>query len=187
MRPRQIVRKRPPEWRSSSRFLHVVVVRVLLVGGCLATVSCGGSSDDPADVVAPPMAPTGLSVVAVGRTDIVIGWTDNATDETGYEVWKCTGSGCSDVAQIATLGVDAIAYADRGLAESTTYRYQVRAYNLGGPSTFSNAAEGTTFDFNVVPDLGNCINPATNEVVASGVTRAQCAEICPTCEWTSRV
>ncbi len=92
----------------------------------------------------PPAAPTDLAVNAISHSQIDLTWTDNATDETGFKIERCTGVGCSDFAQIATVGADVAGYANTGLAASTSYSYRVRATNDGGDSNYSNTATAVT-------------------------------------------
>jgi fibronectin type 3 domain-containing protein len=90
----------------------------------------------------PPAAPTSLNATAVSSSQINLSWTDNATNETGYYVERSTDG--TNFTQIASLGVNATSYSSTGLSASTLYYYQVRAYNDGGPSGYSNVASTTT-------------------------------------------
>jgi len=94
--------------------------------------------------VTPPAAPTGLTASAVSSSQINLAWTDNATNETGFKIERCTGPGCTNFAQIATVGVGVTSYANTGLAASTSYSYRVRATNTGGDSAYSNTATAVT-------------------------------------------
>jgi hypothetical protein len=95
-----------------------------------------------------PTPPTQLEALASYPGDIAISltWLDNSFDETGFEIERCTGSGCTDFTLYATR--DSSMYGpwfnDVGLAEATTYSYRVRAVNAAGASTYSNVAEATT-------------------------------------------
>jgi tripartite motif-containing protein 71 len=82
--------------------------------------------------------------VAVSRSQINLAWVDNANNETGFKIERCTGSKCTDFAQIATVGVNVTTFANSGLGSRTTYRYRVRAYNDSGDSAYSNIAKATT-------------------------------------------
>jgi hypothetical protein len=93
-----------------------------------------------------PAAPTNLTATAAGTSRIDLGWSDNATNETGFNIERCQGDGCSNFAEIATVGANVSSFANTGLAASTTYRYRVRARNAGGFSDYSNEASATTAD-----------------------------------------
>jgi hypothetical protein len=81
----------------------------------------------------------------VSSSQINLSWTDNATNEDGYQIERCTGASCSNFVQVATTGPNAATYANTtGLSASTTYSYRVRAYNTGGNSGYSTTATATT-------------------------------------------
>ncbi|MBI4499980.1 MAG: pre-peptidase C-terminal domain-containing protein, partial [Gemmatimonadetes bacterium] len=75
---------------------------------------------------------------------INLAWTDNASNETGFHIERCTGAGCTVFSEIATVGANVMSYQNTGLAAGTTYRYQVRAYNASGNSTYAGPASATT-------------------------------------------
>jgi C1A family cysteine protease len=91
-----------------------------------------------------PAAPSGLTALAVSRSQINLAWTDNADNETGFKIERCTGSKCTDFAWIASVSTNVTGYSDTGLSAKTTYRYRVYAYNDSGDSAYSNIAKATT-------------------------------------------
>ena len=91
-----------------------------------------------------PAAPSNLTAAAVSSSQINLSWTDNATNETGYKIERCTGTGCTNFAQIATVGANPGIYANSGLAPGTAYTYRVRAYNAAGNSAYSASVSATT-------------------------------------------
>jgi len=93
--------------------------------------------------VTPPADPTLLAANAVAYNQVDLTWTDNATDETGFEVQRALG-GSGSYTIIATLGSNAGSYSDSGVSELTTYDYQVRALKGGTQSGFSNVSSATT-------------------------------------------
>ncbi len=90
----------------------------------------------------PPSAPSGISATVISATRINVAWIDNASNETGFRLERATGSGA--FALIATLGANAISYADTNLSPVTRYSYRVRAYNSGGNSAYSPTVSATT-------------------------------------------
>ena len=92
----------------------------------------------------PPAAPTGLTATATSSSAITLAWSDNSTDETGFAVERCSGSGCSGFTQVATVSAGVTAFSDAGLTASTSYSYRVRAFNAAGSSGHSNTAGATT-------------------------------------------
>jgi hypothetical protein len=89
----------------------------------------------------PPAAPSALSAAPLSSTSVQLSWTDNADNETGFEIERATSG--SSWTRIAALGADARAYTD-GTAGPATYYYRVRAVNSAGPSAYSSAASATT-------------------------------------------
>jgi hypothetical protein len=69
-----------------------------------------------------------------------------STDDVGvkaYEVERCQGLACTGFVRVATV-VNA-PYDDAGLAETTTFRYRVRATDAAGNlSPYSNVVTATT-------------------------------------------
>jgi Subtilase family len=92
----------------------------------------------------PPAAPSSAAAAATSDTTANVGWVDNADGEDGFEIERCTGSGCTSFASVGTVGADTTLYADAGLTASTAYRYRVRAFNGNGNSAYSNSAGVTT-------------------------------------------
>ena len=101
-------------------------------------------SPSPTPTPTTPAAPTALNAVAASSSQINLSWTDNANDEEGLKVERCTGTGCTNFGQIAQLSANVTTFNNSGLASNTTYRYRVRAYNVTGNSDYSNTSEATT-------------------------------------------
>ena len=90
-----------------------------------------------------PAAPSGLAATVFSSSRIDLAWTDNATNENGFDIERSL-SGASSWALIANVGANVTSFQDTGLTASTTYDYRVRAINTGGNSAFSNTATATT-------------------------------------------
>jgi uncharacterized repeat protein (TIGR02543 family) len=86
----------------------------------------------------PPSAPSNLQLSVVSDTQIDLSWTDNAANETGFEVELDGTVVASDVA------ADTESYSDTGLSSNTSYDYRVRAVNAAGASAWTNAESATT-------------------------------------------
>jgi hypothetical protein len=86
--------------------------------------------------VTPPAAPTGLGTTAVVYNRVDLSWTDNASDETAYQVQRATGGG--SYSTIATLAAGATSYSDATVSSSTSYNYKVQALKGSTPSADSN-------------------------------------------------
>jgi len=90
-----------------------------------------------------PSAPASLVATASSQSQINLTWSA-ATDNVGvlgYQLERCSGSGCSAFAQIAAPA--GTSFNDTGLTASTSYSYRVRALdaagNLGGYSPIASA------------------------------------------------
>jgi chitodextrinase len=85
-----------------------------------------------------PTRPTGLTPTVVSSSQINLAWTASTDNVgvTGYRIERCTGTSCTNYAQIATS--TASSFSNIGLAANTTYRYRVRANDAAGNvSTYS--------------------------------------------------
>jgi PKD repeat protein len=91
-----------------------------------------------------PSAPSNLVLSAITRSQINLTWTDNAANENGFTIERCSGATCSNFAQIATVSANITNFSNSGLKRNTSYRYRVRAYNATGNSAYSNIAGGKT-------------------------------------------
>ncbi|MBT8063340.1 MAG: fibronectin type III domain-containing protein, partial [Gammaproteobacteria bacterium] len=90
-----------------------------------------------------PAAPSGLSATANGASSILLAWTDNADNETGFWIQRSTdGVSFSTIASIGPENTEA--FDDTSVAAGTTYWYQVRAVNSLYQSDPSNIDSATT-------------------------------------------
>lgn len=90
-----------------------------------------------------PSAPTGLSAVAGGVTQILLDWQDNSAFETGYRIERSTDG--LQFSLIQETAADISSFTDTGLQDATLYYYRVAAFNAGGASDYSNVATAQTW------------------------------------------
>jgi uncharacterized repeat protein (TIGR03806 family) len=102
------------------------------------TLLTGAPPPPPPITVSPP---SNLVASAASSTQINLTWTDNATNETGFEVERSVGSGT--FAPLAAIGADRTGYSDATVTAGTTYNYRVRAVAGTTTSAFSNTASAT--------------------------------------------
>ena len=118
-----------------------------------AAVTTPNANTPPA---ANPATPTNLTASASG-TSVNLAWTDNATDEDLYQVFRRDGTD-GQYALLGTRPANATTYLDDTTAAGGSYGYQVRAVrNDGALSDFSNEvqillASGSTLSST---DVGN--------------------------------
>lgn len=107
-----------------------------------------GSGNSPATKVAGrttgPNPPSNLLVVATGAKTIALSWQDNATNESGFTLARCTGVGCNASTWTKKVAANKPQFTDSKLAANTTYCYQVRSYNQNGPSSYTSFTCATT-------------------------------------------
>lgn len=92
----------------------------------------------------PANPPSNLSAIAASSSQVNLSWTDNSSDEDGFNIERCQSAACANFVMIASVGVNVTAYSNTGLSPNTTYRYRVRASNAGGTSGPSNEVQVTT-------------------------------------------
>ena len=92
-----------------------------------------------------PPAPTNLTCQLVSTATVLLGWKDNATNETHNRVERKTGNG--DFTLIATPGANATSYLDSNLAPDQNFTYRVNCVNTQDYSAYS----GTAFCSTVSP------------------------------------
>lgn len=128
-------------------------LRAALAAMLLALAQCQGETPmqpppppppPPPPASAGPTAPSNLVVQFVSSSRIDLRWVDNASDEDGYRLDRCAGTGCTSFTTLRTMPANFTATTDLGLEDSTTYRYRVQAFNAGGPSAFAGPVSATT-------------------------------------------
>ncbi|MEM9858087.1 MAG: LamG-like jellyroll fold domain-containing protein, partial [Bacteroidota bacterium] len=117
--------------------------------------------DDPEIPDTRPNAPTDLSASAISYQQIDLSWTDNSSDETGFQLFRSTAAS-GPYNAIGILTPNSTSYSDSGLIPETTYYYQVVALGEFG------ASEVTT---NVAPSIwldldNNIVDKSPNNVVS---------------------
>lgn len=105
----------------------ILTVASIFVVGC--------SSNDSKPIVV-PVAPTNL-VGNLTNSQIVLTWTDNSTNETGFTIERKIGTGT--YTQIGTVATNIATYSDVAVSAGNTYTYRVFSTNSAGNSTtYSN-------------------------------------------------
>jgi titin len=107
----------------------------------------------PVGTLLVPTAPSGLTattrtaVTSQEQNRIELRWTDNSTNETGFEIERRQvdglGAPLTGFARLVTLSANVTTYADVDVGPGLRYEYRARAIGTAGPSTYSNSATAT--------------------------------------------
>lgn len=102
----------------------------------LASIFIAGCSSNDSKPIVVPVAPTNL-VGNLTNSQIVLTWTDNSTNETGFTIERKIGTG--SYTQIGTVSTNIATYSDVAVSAGNTYTYRVFSNNSAGNSTtYSN-------------------------------------------------
>ncbi len=85
-------------------------------------------------------APSGLNISGITGNGMTLNWTDNASDESGYAVFRSTDN--INFTLIATTAANAVSYSATGLSFGTTYHWKIASVReiLGTPTAAVSAA-----------------------------------------------
>jgi PKD repeat protein len=88
----------------------------------------------------PPAAPS-LLAASISGASVVLTWQDNSSNELGFYIERCEGTGCTSFTGLfGDTSANISTYTDSSVTSGTTYTYRVVAYNEGGYSAYSNIA-----------------------------------------------
>jgi len=122
-----------------------------------------------------PAAPSNVTATAVSPTQVNLTWTDNATNETGFRLWRT--SAATGYVQIASPGADTVSYADPGVSPATAYTYALSSYNAAGASAFVYVSVTTpslppaTYTLTASAGTGGTISPSGSVSVTAGASQ----------------
>ena len=103
--------------------------------GDLGSASYGEAEDYTVSVMAPPscMPPSALNVVSVASNSAVLGWTNNNTSSSNFEInWATQGTSLASGTSVFTSSNP---YTLNGLTPVTNYRYYVRQICAAGDTS----------------------------------------------------
>jgi len=86
----------------------------------------------------PPAAPANLTATVQAGPQVLLNWTDNSNNETGFVIQRAVGGGA--MANLVTVGANVTTYTDVTVLAGNNYAYQVAAANAAGLSGWSNTA-----------------------------------------------
>lgn len=97
----------------------------------------GSASTSTGSCVTPtiPAAASNLNaVLSSDQRSIALSWTDNAQDETGYQLQRKVNTG--SWTNLQELAAGATTYRDNAISMGSTYQYRVAAFNSAGSSAY---------------------------------------------------
>jgi hypothetical protein len=115
----------------------------------------------------PPAAPTGLTGTIVSQSRTQLSWTDNSSNETGFELDRANNAAFAGATTFA-LPANTTSYDDAGLAEGVYY-YRVRATNGVSSSAYTSAFRGPRIKDITFEDGTPSLVDATTGVSANAV------------------
>jgi hypothetical protein len=80
---------------------------------------------------------------------IVLSWSDNSTNETGFEIWKRVYGSTAGYTLISTVGQNVTEYTDTDIKPGVQYTYMVRAF-IGSTGIFSSYSNAVNAGLGVV-------------------------------------
>ncbi|MCL4179421.1 MAG: S8 family serine peptidase, partial [Verrucomicrobia bacterium] len=87
------------------------------------------ASATPTAAATPPLAPSGLTAVALSPSQIALSWSDHADNESGFLIQRTLGS---TAPVTISVGPKVTFWVDTGLDPGTQYGYTIAAYNSAG-------------------------------------------------------
>lgn len=95
-----------------------------------------------------PSDPSNLYSSNITKNSVTLNWTDNATNESGFEIYRSL-SPLTGFTRVGTTTADVTQFSNIGLSPNTTYYYQVLALNGKGKSQPSNTISASTLPLQV--------------------------------------
>ncbi|KYK38487.1 MAG: hypothetical protein AYK18_07005 [Theionarchaea archaeon DG-70] len=89
-----------------------------------------------------PAAPTGCSATYVSDSQIDLSWTDNSSNETGFQIYRSVDSGGYSL--LKTEPENSTGSNDTDVSADHTYQYKVRSYNDVGNSDYCETSQVAT-------------------------------------------
>ncbi|MFH0757538.1 MAG: YCF48-related protein [Bacteroidota bacterium] len=111
-----------------------------------------------------PAYPTNLMSLSQPPGSVVLSWTDNSNNETGFDILRSNGSS-GNYHKIGSVGAGVSSFTDAGIDLSTTHWYKVRALNKEGFSATTREVCAGAMVPSIAPDL---ISPVYNSECHSG-------------------
>ncbi|HET6225025.1 MAG TPA: fibronectin type III domain-containing protein, partial [Bacteroidia bacterium] len=89
----------------------------------------------------PTAAPTAINFTAIAKTGMTLNWTDNASNEVGYAIYRSTDN--VNFTFVTQLAANAVSTAISGLVANTTYYWKIYAVTEGKLSAELTGSQAT--------------------------------------------
>jgi hypothetical protein len=116
------------------------------MAGAFELIPNSAFADAPVMGGLPPVKPSNLTATAVSYKRINLAWTDNSSNETGFEIWR-SQSPFTGYVPVGRADANATTYADTTLKPNNRYFYQVRAIGQHGESAFDRVGQGIDYAY----------------------------------------
>ncbi|MBI1835832.1 MAG: fibronectin type III domain-containing protein [Flavobacteriia bacterium] len=138
-----------------------------------------------------PASPSSLTVTSITSSSMLLGWTDNSSNENGFVIYRSDDGGTT-YSFINQVAANSTSSSQTGLVPSTTYFWKVYAVTEGGlsnalsgsgttlsPGTCTSTATGNwgtsaTWSCGTVPTAGDNVVIANGHTVTIDVTSSVC-------------
>jgi len=131
--------------------------------------------------IQPPAAPTNLTAAALGPSQVLLKWVNNANNQSGFKVERSTDG--INFTQIAVAQASATSYLDTTVSPSSLYYYRVRATNSAGDSDYTNVASVMTPLTGPQNDIG--VNFASGRFGPFDLAATDTAGVVPISNWNN--
>jgi chitodextrinase len=111
-----------------------------------------------------PLKPGNFKAEGISKSAIKLSWTDNSSDETGFEIYRATAQG-GPYTLIHTTAANVETFTNSGLAQNAPFIYRIRAIKASGASVYTNDAYASTFDQIILVNVNS--SPASGQLQAS--------------------
>jgi hypothetical protein len=112
----------------------ILLGMVAALAGCEDPLAPEPERADPQSSVRAP-ASSDPYAGTLSLTRIEVYWTDNLTNETGWEIHRSTTGRDGTFALLAQTAANTTSYSDQGLQASTEYCYRIRSFRTAGRKT----------------------------------------------------
>ncbi|MFA6105361.1 MAG: fibronectin type III domain-containing protein [Patescibacteria group bacterium] len=107
-----------------------------------------------------PIAPTNITTSSIAATSVVVGWSDNSNNETGFVVEKSTNGTSFTSVSTTAAGVSSVTASS--LTPNTAYWFRVAAINVYGDSSFVTTSQSVYTKANDIVALSTSASSSTS-------------------------